>query len=164
LDKTLAWTADALTRWYKQPEPKLADDEMQVAASVLWTLRGNAGQRALTAWSYGWPEALEISGNNWQAPFLAQLLDDRFDAVRFIAHRSLKRLPGFRDFNYNFVGEPPGRSADAQRARQVWEQSPIVPKRPFGRQTLIDADGHILDAEFRRLWNLRNDTPMTINE
>jgi len=165
LDKTLAWTADTLTGWYKQPKPKLTADEEHVAASVLWALRGDAGQRVLMAWSYGWQDALKPSGNTWQAPFLAQLLDDRYDGVRFVAHRSWKRLPGFSDFDYNLVGPPPSRSAAVERARQTWEQLQKTRNRPaVGRQLLIDPEGRILDAEFRRLWNLRDDRPMVINE
>lgn len=46
LDKTLAWAADHLERWYQTPIPALTDDEASIAASVLWAVRGDAGQRA----------------------------------------------------------------------------------------------------------------------
>src|SRR6185503_10115548 len=69
-DKTLAWTADRLADWYKQPKPKLSKDEEEVAATALWALRGDAGQRAIVAWSYGWDDGLKVSGNHWQAPVL----------------------------------------------------------------------------------------------
>jgi len=49
LDKTLAWTAGALDEWYGIPQPALSDDEETVAASVLWLLKGDAGQRAIVA-------------------------------------------------------------------------------------------------------------------
>ena len=163
-DKTLAWAGDNLTSWYKQPKPTLSADEQQIAATVLWALRGDAGQRAIMAWSFGWPDAHQASGNNWQAPFLAQLLDDRYDAVRFIAHRSLKRLPGFDDFGYDFIGPPATRYAAKQRARRVWEQSQNGLKRPFARETLIDPAGRINDAEFQRLLKLRDDRPVEISE
>ena len=164
-DKTLAWTAGHLAQWYKQPKPKLSADEEQVAASVLWALRGDAGQRAAAAWSSGWAgTGIQASGNNWQAPVLAQLLDDPYDAVRFIAHRSLKRLPGFGDFDYDFVGPPGARAAAAQRARNVWEQSQSGAKRPFARQTLIDPAGRVVDPDFQRLLKLRDDRPVNIAE
>ena len=54
LDKTLDWTAENLQKWYGVPKPKLSKEEKTVAASVLWTLKGDAGQRALMAWSLGW--------------------------------------------------------------------------------------------------------------
>lgn len=56
-DKTLAWSAENLSLWYKHAIPKLSADEESIAASVLWALRGDAGQRALTAWSFSWSDA-----------------------------------------------------------------------------------------------------------
>jgi hypothetical protein len=163
-DQTLAWTADHLATWYKQPKPKMKPDEEQVAASVLWALRGDAGQRAITAWSFGWPEAQKVSGASWQAPFLAALLDDPYPAVRFSAHRSLRRLEGFADFEYDFIGTPAALSAAPQRARQVWEQTRGGAQRPFVRATLMDAKGQVLDADFQRLLKLRDDRPVFIAE
>jgi hypothetical protein len=164
-DKTLAWAADHLARWFKQPKPKLSADEEQIAATVLWALRGDAGQRALMAWSFGWSDAHAVSGNHWQAPFLAALLSDPYPAVRFIAHRSLRRLPRFGDFTYDFVGSPVLLSAATQRARLVWEQSPRgVQRRPFVRQTLIDEKGRVLDSGFQRLLKLRDERPVIIAE
>ncbi|MBI2805537.1 MAG: C cytochrome precursor [Planctomycetes bacterium] len=164
LDKTLAWTAQRLASWYKIPAPKLAKDEQQIAASILWTLRGDAGQRALMAWSFGWDDALAASGNHWQAPYLAQLLDDRYDAVRYIAERSLKRLPGFREFTYNFVGPPDQRAAASQRARQTWADLPKSAPQDFPPHVLIDKQGRIREGDFQRLWKNRDDRPMAINE
>src|SRR6266850_510692 len=57
LDKTLAWTADALSQWYATPTPALNGDDRGVAASLLWLLRGDAGQRAIVAQSMGWAPA-----------------------------------------------------------------------------------------------------------
>ncbi len=164
LDKTLAWSADRLERWYKILAPKLSKDEKEVAASVLWALRGDAGQRALMAWSYGWEDALKASGNHWQAPYLGQLLEDRYDAVRFIAHRSLRRLPGFHDFEHDFNAPPEVRAAANQRAMQIWTKAQQSVERPFVRPVLIDGQGRVLESEFQRLWKQRDDRPMAINE
>ena len=150
-----------LTSWFKQPKPKLNADEERIAASVLWALRGDAGQRAITAWSFGWPEAHRASGNHWQAAFLGQLLDDPYDGVRFVAHKTLKRLPGFAEFPYDFVGPPTSRAAASQRARQMWESGA---KRPFAAATLIDSNGRVMDLDFQRLLKLRDDRPVDISE
>ena len=163
-DQTLAWTAEHLALWYKHAIPKLSEDEEKIAASVLWALRGDAGQRALIAWSFGWADAYHASGNNWQAPFLGQLLDDRYNAVRFIAHRSLKRLPGFGDFDFDFMSAPTMRSAAVVKVRNVWQQTQDGQKPPFAGQTLIDSAGQILDADFQRLLRLRDDRPVTLAE
>jgi hypothetical protein len=96
LDKTLAWTADNLERWYGIATPGLADDERSVAASVMWLLKGDAGQRAIVAQAMGRLPAQQASGSAWLAPYLALTQKDRYDAVRIIATRSLKTLPAFR--------------------------------------------------------------------
>jgi hypothetical protein len=96
LDKTLAWTADTLNEWYAIPKPVLTDDDRGVAASLVWLLRGDAGQRAIIAQSMGWTPAQQASGTGWLTPYLALLENDSYDAVRYIASRSLKTLPEFR--------------------------------------------------------------------
>ena len=53
LDKTLAWTAEALEEWYDLPAPPLRNGDRTVAAGLRWMLAGDAGLRALTAWSMG---------------------------------------------------------------------------------------------------------------
>jgi formate-dependent nitrite reductase cytochrome c552 subunit len=96
LDKTLAWTADNLERWYGIATPALSNDERSVAASVMWLLKGDAGQRAIVAQAMGRLPAQQASGSAWLAPYLALTQKDRYDAVRIIATRSLKTLPAFR--------------------------------------------------------------------
>jgi Cytochrome c554 and c-prime len=95
LDKTLAWTADYLEKWYRTPRPPLGDEEQSVAASVLTLLKGDAGQRAIVAQSMGWKPAQQASGAGWMAPYLALMQKDPYDAVRHIATRSLGTLPPF---------------------------------------------------------------------
>jgi hypothetical protein len=96
LDKTLAWTADALTKWFETTRPELGEDEQRIAASLLWLLRGDAGQRAIIAQSMGWAPAQLASARGWLQPYLALLQRDSYDAVRYIASRSLASLPEFR--------------------------------------------------------------------
>jgi len=96
LDKTLAWTAEYLERWYRIPRPALDADQQSVAASVLTLLKGDAGQRAIVAQSLGWAPAQQVSGTGWMAPYLALMQQDAYDAVRHIAARSRATLPPFR--------------------------------------------------------------------
>ena len=95
LDKTLGWTADRLAEWYRISRPALGEDEESVAASVLWLLKGDAGQRAIIAQAMGWRPAQEASGAGWLAPYLALTQKDQYDAVRLIASRSARTLPPF---------------------------------------------------------------------
>ena len=115
LDRPLAWSDEWLSKWYGASRNELPAEDRRVSAAALGVLRGDAGQRALWAWSMGWEPALAVSGSDWQAPFLANLLNDRYDAVRFVAKRSLARLPGFRGLDYDFVA-PAGRTRSCQRA------------------------------------------------
>jgi hypothetical protein len=96
LDKTLAWTAEYLERWYRIPRPAVDVDQQSVAASVLTLLKGDAGQRAIVAQSLGWAPAQRVSGTGWMAPYLALMQQDTYDAVRHIAARSRATLPPFR--------------------------------------------------------------------
>ena len=63
LDRTLDWSADHLARWFNQPRPELSEDQKSVSAAVVWTLSGDAGQRALMAWHMGWEPAVNASGS-----------------------------------------------------------------------------------------------------
>lgn len=96
LDKSLAWAAEYLERWYRIPKPALDADQQSVAASVLTLLKGDAGQRAIVAQSLGWAPAQQVSGSGWMAPYLALMQQDAYDAVRHIATRSRATLPPFR--------------------------------------------------------------------
>ena len=95
---------------------------MEVAASILWLLAGDAGQRSILAWHFGWETARDASGQQWMAPYLAQTLNDDYAAVRYIAWRSLKKLPGFEDFEYDFDGPETFRIEAVGRAIAKWEQ------------------------------------------
>jgi hypothetical protein len=51
----------------------------------------------------GWAPAQEAAGKGWMAPYVAELLSDRYSAVRAVAGESLKRLPGFDDLEFDYV-------------------------------------------------------------
>ncbi len=120
LDKPLSWTAEKLRDWFKQPEPKFAPWQTDTAAGVVWALKGDAGLRALTAWHLGWEPAKQASGTNWIAPFLGQLLDDRYTAVRIIAGRSLKRLEGYETTVFDPVPRPEIRPSMRDQLLNRW--------------------------------------------
>src|SRR5262249_16012960 len=120
LDKPLAWTAERLTEWWGQPPVALADDDRTIAASVAWLLRGDAAQRDVAAWAFGWSPAQQTAGTSWMVPFLAGLLDDPYPVVRFNAGRSLRSLPEFADLQYDFVGAPESRRDVAAQVARRW--------------------------------------------
>jgi hypothetical protein len=158
LDRSLGWTADALARLWKVPAPELDDDRRTLAASVLGSLRGDAGERALWASAFGWDAAQRASGTHWLEPFLGVLLDDPYDAVRSIAARSLRTLPGRRDFAYDSVARPSSRAPIAPqlaRARTTAALPGAVPLRP---------DGGTREDVVARLLSQRDQRPIDLLE
>ena len=163
LDKTLDWTANYLEKWYQVPKPQLSSDEKSVAASLLWLLRGDAGQRALIAWSMGWEPARRASGKEWMPPYLAQLLVDPYDAVRLLAYWSLRTLPSFRNFDYDFVASEVQRLSARNNAIQIWNQR--SQKDKMGSDSvLITRQGIIKETIFQRLLRERDDRPVNLAE
>jgi hypothetical protein len=141
LDRSLGWTAEALTKLWGQPAPSLDDDEKTVANSVLWLAKGDAAQRAVVADAMGRDVAWQASGKRWLAPFLASTLDDRYGVVRYVAGRSLARLPGFEGFEADFVAREEMRRLDRARALRRWHRTIKGSPDRTGSEILITPDG-----------------------
>lgn len=163
LDKTLAWTGAALQAWYGTPPPALTDDQTAVAAGLLWAMRGDAGQRALAAWAFGWAPAQEASGTSWMAPHLAELLNDPYEAVRYVAYRALRTLPGHAGVDYDYVAGRQERVAAALPILQAWRDGPLA-RRRREPELLVDADGRLRIDEFRRILRQRDNRPLFLRE
>jgi predicted CXXCH cytochrome family protein len=155
LDKTLAWTARNLSTWYGQPPPVMSNDEQQISAAALGALRGDAGQRALVAWHMGWEPARKASGEKWIPPYLAQLLEDPYSTVRYIAQRSLKRLPEFQNFSYDYIAPLSDRTQARERALLKWNQPNPT---EILSETTLDA------VTWSRLLRERNNKSMYLQE
>lgn len=127
-DRSLEWTGRYLRDWYGQefdggsPQGEGGVVAADVSSTVTHLLQGDAAQRIIAAWTLGWDSAHRTSGNHWQAPLLAPLLNDPYSTVRFVAYRSLRSLPGFEDFEYDFVESEPERKAASERAVRRWER------------------------------------------
>jgi hypothetical protein len=109
LDRSLRWSAGWLQKWFGLAPPAIPAPHDDVAASVVAAVQGDPGQRALAAWAMGWSTAQTASGMGWQARYLAPMLNDDYDAIRFIAERSLRSLPDFANIHYDFLSEPESR-------------------------------------------------------
>jgi hypothetical protein len=127
-DRSLDWTASWLERWYGAPAPAKGEPA-RAAPAALEVLRGDAATRVVVAAELGWSAAQEASGHDWQAALLVEALDDPYAAVRFVAYRSLRSLPGFEDYAYDFIAEPAQRRERQARAREraehQWRESSI---------------------------------------
>lgn len=166
LDKTLAWTAGQLARWYQQPLPTLSAPETQIADSVRLALTGDAGQRVLIAWHLGWEPAMSASGRSWLPPVLGQLLDDPYAAVRCVAARSLKTLPGFTLQDYDFTVAPTDRPEIQTALLENWlAHAATKTSAPPPAATLVRRENPAAMREsFRELSRQRNERPVRLRE
>lgn len=164
IDNTLKWASEYLTTWHGLPETRLSNDEEHVAASLLWLLKGDAAQRIIATWHLGWRPALQASGDDWQAAFLAFMLDDPYSAIRFVAAKSLKRLPGFEDFTYDFVGPPEDRMNAVTTAHELWRKTRRFRHQADRSPILMRPDGLFRSADVERLLRERDDQPLSIAE
>jgi len=149
LDRSLGWTAEHLEAWYGVEAPELDPDEQRVAAGALWALRGDAGKRVLLAWHMGWEPARRTSGTDWLPFYLALLLDDPYPAVRYVAWRSLRSLPGYDDLAFDYVAEREHRASVSMQVFERWQAtSAPMPKRPA---VLLNAGGVPINEDLARL-------------
>ena len=163
LDQSLEWAGEHLTAWYDQPKPRLNREQREVAASLLWLLKGDAGQRALLAWHYGWEPAQLASGDDWMPFAVAQGLVDPYSAVRFISYRSLKSFGGFGDLDYDFIGPESGRQAALEQAEKRWEAG--RDRGAIGTsRTLMNSDGSPQRLRYQNLIRRRNNRSMDLQE
>lgn len=109
-DRSAVWAATERAKWPGAPSlenlrlqsPRNAsatgglptDVSFQLAESVRALLAGDVVQRAVAAESLGAAASYtaEPAARLWAAPFLMLAMEDRYPAVRRIAHRSLKAL------------------------------------------------------------------------
>jgi len=157
IDRPLAWTAEPLARWYGHERPPLDAAQAEISAVALWALRGDAGQRALAAWHLAWGPAQAVGGSDWQAAILAELLLDPYAAVRHVAARALRRLPGLAGVEID---------AEASAEARAGMRAAVIAAMPRGaadRSRLRGVDGPeraILD----RLLGQRDERPVDLRE
>jgi hypothetical protein len=155
LDRPLAWTAMHLHDGWGQPPPPLDEVEAKVAAVADWALRGDAGQRVLAAWALGWEPAIRTSAAaDWRTAYLGLLLDDEYDAVRFVAQRALGEAA---PTGYDFLAPPPVRAAAAapRAGRRTASASPTL---------LLGGDGRLDREAVGRLRAQRDERPVLLRE
>lgn len=168
LDETLAWSAKHLERWYGIDSPQLTADESEIAASVLWLLRGDAGQRALVAWSFAWDPARAVArrqaGGRWVVPFLAHLLDDPYDAVRFVAAEALVAHSVLDSGSFDYVAPREERVAIQQRVLARTHDSEHDDADSKLTRLLLQADGSLDVVAFDRIAAERDDRRVELRE
>ncbi len=156
LDRTLEWTAGWMQRWYGLAPPALGPEDHELAAGVRWIVEGDAGQRALAAWSMGWPEARTASDWRWMVPLLALELYDEYPINRAVALAALRTLPGYGDVRVDFVGPAPERSRTVRELIQRFRQQGGAPGRNDPASLLLTPAGDPDLARYNELRARRN--------
>jgi hypothetical protein len=127
-------------------------------------LRGDAVQRSVVAWNYGWQPAQQASPGTWQVPFLSLLLIDPYAAVRSTAYGSLRTYPGFSDFKYDYLGSPEQRAQAMRAAISQWRAN-LPPDAPWNPEAvLLDRAGGMQIDKVRPLVESRDDRPLELPE
>jgi hypothetical protein len=163
LDRSLGWAQEHLEKWYDVPAVELTAEQEEISAVLLWLLRGDAGQRALVAWTLGWGPAREASGEDWLAPFLAQLLDDPYPAVRYIAGRSLQSLAGF-GVSYDYIAPREKRIEAREEVLAAWKRTRQFGPGRTGANLMIEDDGSLDQKTIDRLSSQRDNRSMDLAE
>lgn len=171
LDRTLAWAADVLAKWYGAPAaspPLDAGAAERVARALASTnaraveelLAGDAATRVVVAAAFARDGAARTPNRAWEARVLAELLDDPYAAVRKVACDALHRTPNFVRFPCDFEAE-----ADARRTQRSAALERAAALANGERAAWIhDASDVALDERIRALAALRDERPMTISE
>ena len=96
-------------------------------------------------------------------PHLAEALGDRYEAVRFIAARSLRSLPGSSSLSYDFVAPESERVDVAVRLIQAWRADPRARQRR-DPELLVDPEGLPRVEVMRRLFDQRDRRGLFLRE
>ena len=85
--------------------------------------------------------AQQASGADWLPPFLSGAFDDPYDAVRLIAFRSMRSLPGMSGFNGDFLAPASQRRADVVGILEMWRRAQASSSRRTDAALLLNPDG-----------------------
>ena len=130
---------------------------------MLWMLRGDAAARVIVAQATSWPPAREESGTDWMPFYLAQLLDDPYEAIRFVAYRSLSTLPGFGRLEYDFVAPQRQRFQAQLKTIDTW-RARWRPGRQHVEELLLKEDGTPIGDAVAKLLKERDHRRVLLRE
>ncbi|HET9620616.1 MAG TPA: cytochrome c3 family protein [Kofleriaceae bacterium] len=152
VDKSLAWTADKLAAWYKQPVPALPPADADTPAAVSWLLSGDAVLRAVSAWHFGWDAARGAAPAVDAVPYVLSAMSDPYAAVRYVAgHAMAKLVPGAV---FDYLAAPEVRAQQQQAILQRW----LADHPPS------DAAAAAINARITQLVGQRDNTPVRAME
>lgn len=165
LNETKAWAADRLSDWYDIEAREFEGDEVEIAAGALWALKGDAAQRAVAAWHFGWSPAKATFGPSWTLPILGDLLVDKYAAVRYMAVESLRTWDAFRDIKYDFDGTAKHRGNVRDDVLRQWKETTNVDDTPTNlKQILLKQNKQRAGELVQRLLSEQDQRPISIVE
>lgn len=164
VDRAMPWIAQHLTEWYGQQPVSISEFARDHSAAVLFLLSGDAVQRAVTAWNFGTEPTREASGSDWQVPLLAELLNDPYSVVRYVAIQSLRKYPGMEELTYDFLAPEEERERARRQALEIWDATKPDSFPSERAKVLISPDGGRDEARIKRLQRLRDDRPIVLPE
>jgi len=164
LDKSFGWTQEHLVKWYGHAPVPLSAEEQEVAASVLQIVQADARSRVVNVGAYAWNAAREASGTSWMPAVLLDAMErDRYPAVRYLAHRALRDLPGGRGSSYDYMASPRVRTAQVDVLRTEMHNARRIEAGPHAAVP-VGSDGRLEPAKLAELLKRRNDPDVSIHE
>jgi hypothetical protein len=120
VDRTLEWTNQTLAAWSGKEPSTIEAPHPGLSATAAHAVAGNALQRGLAIEQLGATENFELSGVDWRARLLLESLDDPYEANRYLAYQALRKMPGFVDFKFDYIGPESERTKQIHEANQRW--------------------------------------------
>ncbi len=163
LDKSLAWTQRTMSDWYGQAVESMSDEDEHISASVVLLFKGDARSRGVVAASFSRPASQEASGTSWMPEVLLRAMEDPYPAVRYLAFRALRSLPGQHDATFDYLAFPTDRELQIEK---LFAEIPKLTNSDRQKYPAVPLRGeHNVDAPaISALTRLRDNTPVTINE
>jgi predicted CXXCH cytochrome family protein len=164
LDKSLGWARDRLADWpnHGGKSVPLSADEEGVSAAVLALARGDARTRVVVAGAFVDPAARTAGGTDWFGSLLPRLLvDERYPAVRYLAHKGLRAAHGEAAGPFDFLASPDERRAQLKALGERFDAAPVRRKLPY---LPLRPSGLPDDAALKRLRAGRTDPDLSIHE
>jgi len=126
-------------------------------------VRSSLRFRTWSEQAMAWKPAQQATGTDWIAPYLAQLLDDPYDAVRFGAARSLRSLPGFANVSIDVVAPSAARRQAQLQTMSTWDRVRTRPGRATS-ELLMTPAGELDVPRVLALLRQRNTRSMLLRE
>ena len=87
-----------------------------------------------------------------------------YDVVRYISSRSLRQLPGFTDFQYDFLNPSQELETAPQRVIERWSAVGFDVEPERRQRVLINPDGSLMKLRIDELTQQRDNRPVYLVE